>query len=68
MYVHYKAFTYNAPNEPAADRVHERRRSPRLLPLLAEELNHTVLALQLRHVNVPIHPVDAFHFQHDVIR
>ena len=47
-------------HEGPADRAHQRRRRQRLTTVLAKEAHDTALALQLRHVDVEVHPVDAF--------
>ena len=53
-------------DEVAADRTHQRRRRQRLATVLAEESDNPALALQTRHVNVEVHPVDALDRKRDM--
>jgi len=54
-------------DEPAGDRLHHRTRGEGVTALL-EEPHDPEVALQLRHVQVEIHPIDALHLQRDVVR
>ena len=47
-------------HEVAAHRAHQRRRRQRLAAVLAKEAHDPALALQLRHIDIEVHPVDAF--------
>ena len=54
-------------NEMPRDRLHEGRRRPRVAAVLAEEVHHAAYMLELRHIHVEVHPVDALDFQRDVL-
>jgi hypothetical protein len=51
---------FQSGHEVAAHRAHQRRRWQRLAAVLAEEPHNPPLALQTRHIDVEVHPVDAF--------
>jgi hypothetical protein len=53
-------------DERLADRVHECGGHERLAPVLAEEGRHTAFPMEVRHVDVQVHPVDPLHFEIDV--
>ncbi|MGX6566878.1 hypothetical protein [Cupriavidus necator] len=46
---------------------HRRRRGKALTEMATQVPHHAADALQLRHVHVQVHPVDAFALEYDVI-
>ena len=54
-------------DEGLADRVHQRGRREWVSAVVAQEPDDALLALQVGHVHVEVHAVDAFDFQGDVL-
>ena len=54
-------------HERAGHRLHQRRGGERGTPVLPEEVRHARRGLQVRHIHVQIHPVDAFDLQGDLL-
>ena len=54
-------------DEGLADRIHQRRGGERVATMRAEEVRHPALVLQLRHVDVEVHPVDALDLERRVL-
>jgi hypothetical protein len=50
-------------HEFIANRLHQCRGGKLMTAMAAEEIHHPVRVLQLRHVHVQVHPVDALHLQ-----
>ena len=46
---------------------HRRGRGKALTEMAAQVPHHATYALQLRHIHVQVHPVDALAFEHDVV-
>jgi hypothetical protein len=57
----------NRRHKCVADRVHQRRGGERVPAVFAEKRGDPTLVLQPGHVHVQVHPVDALHFQRDVL-
>ena len=53
--------------EPLGDRRQRRRRAHRTTQLATQVADQTKLSLQLRHIHVQIHPVDAVHLEHHMV-
>ena len=53
-------------NEGLGDWVHQRRRGELTAAVAPKESHHTALALQRRHVDVEVHPIDALQLKDDV--
>jgi hypothetical protein len=54
-------------DEAAGDRAHQRCGWERLPAVFAKEMYNHLLALQPRHIDIEIHPVDAFNRKHHMI-
>jgi hypothetical protein len=54
-------------DERPADRLQQRRRRKPVTPMLAQARHHATDELQLRHVHVQEHPVDALDLQGHVV-
>jgi hypothetical protein len=52
--------------ESLRQRVADAAESGSSAPRLAEECCHTTLPLEVRHIDVQVHPVDALHFERDM--
>ena len=57
----------DACHEGGSLRRHCRGRGKALTEMTAQVPHHATYALQLRHINVQVHPVDALAFEHDVV-
>jgi len=57
----------NLLDEGVADRLQQHRRRDRVAAVAAEETNHSKFMLQFRNVSVEVEPVNALHFQRDVL-
>jgi len=57
----------DGPHEGRGLRCHCRRRGETLAEVAAQVPHHAAHALQLRHVDVEVHPVDALALEHDVL-
>src|SRR4029453_1525933 len=53
--------------EAAGHRAHQSRGGQRLFAMVAKEPHNSLLALQPRHIDIEIHPVDAFDRKHHMI-
>ena len=53
--------------ESLGDRRQRRRRGDRTTQLVAQVADQTEFSLQLRHIHIEIHPVDALHLEHHMI-
>ena len=57
---------FDRANERLADRCQQGRGSERLTAMIAEKVDHALLALELGDVDVEVHAIDAFNFQRHV--
>jgi hypothetical protein len=57
----------DAGDESFADRVHKSGRGDAMSSVVAQEAGDALFKLQISHVHVQVHAVDAFHFQGDVL-
>src|SRR4051794_28703692 len=54
-------------HEALADRIHQSAGSKLISPVKPEETGHSLLALQLWHVHIQVHPVDTFDLKSHVL-